>query len=928
MHNLITAVYRNLKMSSEVRPGDVLRLFFGSTHKHYLVVKVGTDTIDLRHETGSETLLHENGKLISVGKLPVTGVVVLRDPNLYSDFVVGACVKVWLHEGKSFKASILVNEDGILKLKMTTGQVVFVDLESSNSIVRKVALCDSLEDVDAPMVDDLPELLSELQLALFEKKHGKRSVSRLRCCAPTVKTKCLPFWIVPILDNARFERKLLLTPEAHYAYQRSLTGNAFTVTGPCEKTRDPTTAVLFNSNGFKKDGLPVLIEKLDAGTAFPVDSLAALPALLPLSRLFLTGTALHRKIRYHTVLDLLFRGWRAQAKHAPKFDTLSDLFTAYPAVLPPSSSLYAALQELEPYNETALTAALLKRGTTLRIPTVQPYSPAAPSPKHLSRHYFGKNYGNFVLPALFTSEMLAQILYLDYGQRYAHAPAPSIQDLFRVRQGGAWQTERRWQALKREAVKINPYDRSHIAILNEMYDGLFDPIRAEVVASFLSHYAREAADADESPSWLYHLVTGNKLLPVSFDRLLRAFRQYGKSGYEAVYAELKKTSVQLEGWVVDPTTGAVYGSTDPEVDTATSPQDTEETPLPYTIAELTVLHLLDRLELRLNVCLLQHRAYILNRVQWKMRYDLPETGVALAGFVAHFGKKTAGEVAKALRELVINGAELRDFLPLTGKSDLSTSISRAEERAALHDRRKRESVPRASREDAQDPLVPFNDPKDLRLQNVLSLHPAPVASLIGVIKATAVKIEAPAKKEFRFSIPKEEMDRRLKQYAKWHELTAPLSSAETLDLVRNLCLVFPALLANNGKYFRTLGRQLPPGEQPKELSKWMDDYYSPLMELQEDASSQEAFVQYYRNKAAEFKAIHALALNAHKISDYESVRWCVVNAVHLFYHPDELATKAVLIPQNERFVDNYVKAVFSTTSPKPFQCGVRSFRRP
>jgi hypothetical protein len=456
--------------------------------------------------------------------------------------------------------------------------------------------------------------------------------------------------------------------------------------------------------------------------------------------------------------------------------------------------------------------------------------------------------------------------------------------------------------------------------LNEIYDGLFDPSKSDLVASFLSHYAREAADADESPNWLYHIVTGDKIVPVSLERLHRAFRQYGKSGYEAVYAELKMTS--LEGWVVDPTTGAILSLCDPEVDGETFPVETEVAPVPYTIAELTVLHLLDRLELRLNICLVQHRAYILNRVQWKMRYDLPETGVALAGFVAHFGKKTAGEVAEALRELVSNGAELRDFLPLTGKSDLSTSISRAEERAALHDRTKRDTGPEAFLEER----ITVNDarerePKDLRLQNVLSLNPPPVASLIGAMKATAVKIEAPTKREFRFSIPKEEMDRRLRQYAKWHELTAPLLPSETLDLVRNLCLVFPELLANRGKYFRTLGRQLPPGDHPKELSKWMDDYYSPLLELQDDAAAQEAFVQYYKNKGSEFKAIYNVALNAHKNRDHESIRWCAVNAVHLFYHPDEAASKAVLVPRNERFVDDFIAAVYSTTAPKPYQCG-------
>jgi hypothetical protein len=59
----------------EVRKKDVLRLFFGSEYKHYLVEKVGKQSLKLKNEEGVQTrLAHDNGKIDMLGDAKITKV--------------------------------------------------------------------------------------------------------------------------------------------------------------------------------------------------------------------------------------------------------------------------------------------------------------------------------------------------------------------------------------------------------------------------------------------------------------------------------------------------------------------------------------------------------------------------------------------------------------------------------------------------------------------------------------------------------------------------------------------------------------------------------------------------------------------------------------------------------------------------------------
>ena len=84
----------------EIRTGDVLRLFFGKEHKHYLVVKVGKHTLKLKNEQGDIVpLQHRDGVIEKLGDATLTGFEVVRDPNRHASYKVGSDVRVRTPDG-------------------------------------------------------------------------------------------------------------------------------------------------------------------------------------------------------------------------------------------------------------------------------------------------------------------------------------------------------------------------------------------------------------------------------------------------------------------------------------------------------------------------------------------------------------------------------------------------------------------------------------------------------------------------------------------------------------------------------------------------------------------------------------------------------------------------------------------------------------
>jgi len=515
-------------MGEEVRPGDVLRLFFGETVKHYLVVKVGRDTVDLRHETGTDTLLHEGGRLVSVGKAAVTGFVVLRDPTLFGEFVPGAFVEVTLHGGQSFKGVVLENDEGMLKVRAPTGHAVYVDLANSDGPVRRVVLSETLDEADAPLTADLPEDLPELQLQAVGLQWSA-------LMAPPAKpSPLLPRWLMPVLDASKIERRFLRKGKPDDTPARAVLEGE-----PC---KERTTAVLLNSPALKKGTLPVVFETFDSGEPLPAASLAAIPELFALSRVFQRGTSLYDRVRYHRALHLFYRAWRT--RKAKKYDCLSAVLAAVSPPIPPrATSLYALLKALEPYPGRAAASVQLKLPPSVDDPA--PFPPAQPPQ---TRHMFGKDYGGFAPPELFTSEALTQVLYLDQGRRYLHAPSEPIPALQRSRQGAEWARERRWQALRNASAK--PGDPAFVGVVNLLYS-----TDAKVADACLAEYGR-SAKPDEDAAWLYHTVTGAKLFPSAAERVLSAGLRRGKTGRSAALERM--ALVREDGWLIDPSSGFLF----------------------------------------------------------------------------------------------------------------------------------------------------------------------------------------------------------------------------------------------------------------------------------------------------------------------------------------------------------------------------------
>ena len=882
---------------SELRIGDILRLFFGKTHKHYLVTSLGKDTIGLRDEGGADTLVHEEGRLKTVGKTPITGFYILRDPAVYQDYVIGAFVHVLLHGNKSLKGDILTNEDGVLKIGTTNGRTIYVDLENPHALVRRLSLSETLDDTDSIVLDDLPTDLPELQMITFETLYSKRKAARLRCAmAPRAVPATLPRWVMPVLNAGKYKRNLLRSPAAVEAYVRTLRGAtslpaATTVKGGVTGVTGVTgdlrqCSALLNTLGLRHETIAVVDETVLPGEPLPVDRFAALPALLPLSRAFLPGTPLLDRIRYHSVLDLLFRYWRQQVHSAAKYASFADVLKANPPKMPRADSLYDAVAQLEPYNVLVPTDELLKQGTNIRIPEAEKDKVAPPlDARRIQRHLFSEKYGKFVPTDLFTTEMLSQIMFLDYGQRYIGNPAPSLQALFRVRQGGAWLFERAWQHLKAIPPAADPYERAHVGIVNKLYDSLkgllldgrFTETGCAAIADTVAAYAREAV-GEESRAWLYHAVTNEPLLPASLERLSSAYRTRGKTGFAAELTSMDL--VMMEGSWVDKHTGAVLARQTPVVDTPTSADEAECKPPNFAAEDLKLVRLMTLLCAQLNLRLESRFAFIMNRVRWRM-YDLADAACAVAGYLALLGERAPGDVAHALRDLVLKRQDLRIFHAVASRSDLSIEVAKATERALQRQQtttKQRQQTTKQQQPTKQHPTKQHIDEKDLSAV----VRPRPTTK--GMPPRTphgvaSIKVPAPVRTEVAFNLSKDETDRRVQKWSEWHKQTAPMSCAEIADLSRNLCIVLPTVLTNQRKHFQNLGITLP-ADASNAFRIWHEkQVVAPITDME---VGNDQFVAFYSAHSDQFKHINALTQLACQQRDKESARICIVNAVHLF----------------------------------------------
>jgi hypothetical protein len=352
--------------------------------------------------------------------------------------------------------------------------------------------------------------------------------------------------------------------------------------------------------------------------------------------------------------------------------------------------------------------------------------------------------------------------------------------------------------------------------------------------------------------------------------------------------------VREERWLIDPSSGFVLTAAPrvAEPQQKEGKEEKEDDEAVGSLVDLALSRILDRLEGRLTCPLgTARRAIVLSRARWR---EFSDAAVAVAGYVAHWGKKTAGEVAQVLRDMAHRDDELA---ALRSASDLSTRVSRAAERAALC-----HPDPHASKPEPVPPapgvMAPAVPP---RMQQVRPATPVPPSA-----RRPPTPLDAPAPPKYAFDVSRDEMNRRARKHELWHRRTADLDEPILLELVRNLCIVAPTLLLQRDRR-PPLGHVLPVGEaHPEKLVRWTQAYLAPLADVPHDSPAADQFRTSLRAHAAALRAVHAVAAGAARAQDKEDLRFCAVNAVHL--HRAEEA--------NDAYTTQFLDAVFALSEPK------------
>ena len=206
----------------DIRTGDVLRLFFGKEHKHYITLRVGQHSIKLKNEFGAIVQLkHDAGKLSTLGDATITGFEVLKDPKRYAHFKAGSDVNVKVAD-LAFRAEILENDDGILKVRVESGRQLYVDLDNGAT----AELLDHVPMADAevpPLPDEFADLFF-LNLFLETKRAAPRLYELHRSPKPLLAPT--PF-IVPVLDRYRCKVGLLTTDQRNDDFVSSFLERGF-----------------------------------------------------------------------------------------------------------------------------------------------------------------------------------------------------------------------------------------------------------------------------------------------------------------------------------------------------------------------------------------------------------------------------------------------------------------------------------------------------------------------------------------------------------------------------------------------------------------------------------------------------------------------------------------------------------------------------
>lgn len=834
----------------EIRTGDVLRLFFGKEHKHYLVVKVGKHSLKLKNEQGDIVPLHhQDGVIEKLGDATLTGFEVLRDPHRHASYKVGSDVRVRTPDGAMVQGEIVENDDGLLKIKPATGPEIYFDLDTANA-----ELLTTETDTDPVVLPDIDDLL-------FLKLGKGNHLRELLRTAPSPWPA--PCWVVPVLDKTKWTLPLVRSKRGNETWRNAVFEPPRT---ECCAFPDPpharTENILLDVTVYPDRAVPVYTL---------VDDLSPVAyAFVPPSR-YVQDSFLYPNSGVNVTAIL---------PTVKQFDTFEKAVAEHTPDLTHTTSLFDVATSLYPLE---LNDTLAKRMPVAMVATKRTHARTEHASTKTSRYSLAAAYAGRIPEQLTTSETLQRMFALDHGDAYFTKTVrfPKLMDK-------PWALERFTQKMNHHPSKHPAFAKEVVGLWNRAFH-LYTTHQFSEFVHVANHYGR-VASSKEDANWLYFSVpmfTKLKFVPASFYQYAQVRCYRGKT------ASLPHL-IEVESSMVDPTTGFVFCSSKPAPKTKNNSMTDFEAmvrdPVHYNESDLIVLDLARRLARTLNVALKdEHR--LLNHVRLE-RDDAYLTACAVGAYVAHFGNLSVGAVAEALRTV----SRRTYWSPVRDSKELSNDV--AAHMNTFEDVAK--PKPASERKPTRSEIVPYlpfdhaapevtpevpaampsltvapsvRTPEYMNLADVFAPDLNPIHVVVRCTP-TVMAVLAPTEKGLMSYLGKEPLEK-------------------LYEFVLNVACVVPTLLGN--------GRRLT---QPTAMVEKWTAYYAPLLAMElpkepNDVGSR--FKQLYGSKAAQFRRLAFVARTALQKRDDIMLEACAVRALY-FYLADDMSDEM------ETYLKEFVRA--------------------
>ena len=841
----------------EVRKKDVLRLFFGREHKHYLVQKVAKHYLKLKSEEGLILrLFHSDGKLEKINDAKITGFEILHDPTRYAMYKIGTEVSVRTFDGKSFKGDITENDDGLLRIK-TDKNDWYVDLDNNANKIDIVgnSVLDEHEVVQySDEIDDLFFLNKDKDISYRRLYEYHRT--------QTQEQEILPFWIVPVLDNNKCRLDLV-------GEKGSFRGDPLRVfySTSGKKIEKRTEAVLFNQTVFNdriKDVYVVVnIPEKEDTVKLPVVEYAV---MLPLQNHFSLNN-----------INPLYAVRLSQPKENDKrFDNIEDALTSYIPNLTTAGSLFDAEVQLFPLRLKPNSFKPLVFNPKLNLKNIAPPE-IRPKNKRLS---LSAAYKSTIPDELSTSESLLRMFTIDYANTYFNK-----QPVLLVTQDKNWALEKIVQRMKNNNVPL--YAKEAIGIINSLY--LF--YRQGRYVDFLRMLQQHGrpADGKENKYYIYFstpVFSKYKMIPCSLELIVRIMYLRGSTGVPTFLESFTKE----DGMLVDRDTGYIFSYEQDLVRPCETKNDDIDcflqTVPTYSENDLILLNLANRMANELNLRISKDNEIHLLDAARLNGQEPYKAACGIAAYLAFYSHISYPIVAEVLRKV----AKRKIWASVHDSKELTADITKTAAKLIVPKRKKNKitSEEVAKKSNSTREIIP---PK---FEHILpSTRPKKAAVAIEYTVLSEVKV-----KEYSYvsdvfapdSTPVAVLMRCMPIIMTFLAPTekslfdllgeAPLHFL--YEFVSNLACVIPTLLITGRPGFE---ENIIPSKKKISLAfktVWTQ-YYSVFLTISTNDENKARFESFYKPKAATFQRLSSVAKKALFKEDVIMLQACAVRAVYMYF---------------------------------------------